>query len=167
MDTGSRMKGRRKALGYSAEKVASELGLSPATIYRYEKGDIKKMPGSLLEPLADLLSTTPAYLMGWTDDPEDYEKADEIDSLPVEWIDHFGGDVEAAVKAYRAVEADRAAEANKKPSQKESLSAKDVERMLVEFGWIQPGEDLTDSDMDYLMAIGDLITLWFANRKKS
>lgn len=167
MDTGIRMKELRKRLGLSAEEVAAELGISPATVYRYEKGDIKKMPGSMLEPLADLLCTTPAYLMGWTDDPEDYEKAEELNYLPLEWMDHFNGDVEAAVKAYRAMDADRAAEANKKPSQKESLSAKDVERMLIEFGWIEPGEDLTDSDLDYLMAIGNLITMWFANRKKS
>ncbi len=167
MSVGSRIKQRRESLGFTVDYVASVLGKNRATIYRYENGGIDDIPISAVNKLADLLSTTPAYLMGWTDDPEDYEKADEIDSLPVEWIDHFDGDVEAAVKAYRAVEADRAAEANKKPSQKESLSAKDVERMLVEFGWIQPGEDLTDSDLDYLMAIGDLITLWFANRKKS
>ncbi|MEG1570796.1 MAG: XRE family transcriptional regulator [Clostridia bacterium] len=59
------MKERRKALGMSAETLAARLGLSAATIYRYEKGDIEKLPGNLLEPLASILSTTPAELMGW------------------------------------------------------------------------------------------------------
>ena len=65
MTTGERMKERRKELGLSAEYVAERLGVSPATIYRYEKGDIEKMPGNILEPISKILNTTPAYLMGW------------------------------------------------------------------------------------------------------
>lgn len=121
MDIGKRMKSRRKQLGYSAEKVASEMGLSPATIYRYEKGDIKKMPGNLLEPLAELLNTTPAYLMGWDDDPENYETAEEINNLPLELLKFYNGNTEDAVKAYRAIERDRYEEANKKPIPEDEL----------------------------------------------
>lgn len=65
MTTGQRMKLRRKELGLSAEYVAGRLNLSPATIYRYENGGIDKVPGDILEPLALVLQTTPAYLMGW------------------------------------------------------------------------------------------------------
>lgn len=70
MTVGERMKATRKARGISAEKVAEALGVSPATIYRYEKGDIEKVPGDVLEPLAKALGTTPAYLMGWESDPD-------------------------------------------------------------------------------------------------
>ena len=66
---GSRMKERRKAMGLSAEYVAEQLHVSPATVYRYENGGIDKMPGHILEPLARILSTTPAYLMGWEEAP--------------------------------------------------------------------------------------------------
>ena len=69
MTTGERMKERRKELGMSAEAVAEKLGVSPATIYRYEKGDIDKMPGNILEPISKILRTTPAYLMGWDEEP--------------------------------------------------------------------------------------------------
>ena len=65
MSIGSRIKERRKALGYSAEDIAARLGKSPATIYRYENGEIEKLPGDLLEPLAAILQTSPAWLMGW------------------------------------------------------------------------------------------------------
>ncbi|MBQ8603867.1 MAG: helix-turn-helix domain-containing protein [Oscillospiraceae bacterium] len=65
MTTGERIKIRRKELGLSAEEIAKKLDRSPATIYRYEKGDIEKVPGDILEPLAEILETTPAYLMGW------------------------------------------------------------------------------------------------------
>jgi repressor LexA len=65
MTTGERLRSRRKELGISADKIAEALGVSRATVFRYEKGDIEKLPGSTLEPLAKILHTTPAYLMGW------------------------------------------------------------------------------------------------------
>ena len=65
MTTGERLKLRRKEIGFSAEKVADQLGVSPATIYRYEKGDIEKVPVDSLAELAKILQTSPAYLMGW------------------------------------------------------------------------------------------------------
>lgn len=80
MTTGDRMKLRRKELGLSAEKVAERLGVSPATVYRYEKGDIEKLPGDILPTLSDILQTTPAYLMGWTDDETNPVVASESDS---------------------------------------------------------------------------------------
>ena len=40
------------------------LGKSPATIYRYENGDIEKLPGDLLAPLAEMLNTSTSYLLG-------------------------------------------------------------------------------------------------------
>lgn len=61
------MKLRRKEIGMTAEAVAAKIGVSAATIYRYEKGDIEKVPGDLLEPLSRALRTTPAYLMGRED----------------------------------------------------------------------------------------------------
>ena len=66
MTTGDRMKARRKELKLSAEDVATALNVSRATIFRYEKGDIEKLPGTALEPLAKVLQTTVAYLMGWS-----------------------------------------------------------------------------------------------------
>lgn len=78
MTTGQRMKNRRKAIGLSAEKVAEILGVSPATIYRYENGDIEKVPGDRLGPIASALQTTPAYLMGWTDGDRDALPANVI-----------------------------------------------------------------------------------------
>ena len=71
MTTGQRMKERRKQIGISAETVASRLGVSPATIYRYENGGIDKVPGDKLAPIAEILQTTPAYLMGWEYDEKD------------------------------------------------------------------------------------------------
>ena len=69
MTTGERLKFRRKEIGLSAESVAEQLGVSSATIYRYENGDIEKVPVDSLAVLAKILRTTPAYLMGWESQP--------------------------------------------------------------------------------------------------
>lgn len=83
MDIGKRIKDRRKELGLSAEIVAEKIGVSPATIYRYESAEIMNMGIDKIELIAHALYTTPAYLMGWTDKQSTYEPKKE--SL----INHF------------------------------------------------------------------------------
>ena len=61
----NRIKNRRLELGLNPEAIAEELGISRATYYRYESKDIIKIPIQSLVPLAKILKTTPAYLMGW------------------------------------------------------------------------------------------------------
>lgn len=65
MNIGQRIKARRKALKISADEMGAKLGKDRSTIYRYEKGDIENLPLDILEPIADILQTTPQYLMGW------------------------------------------------------------------------------------------------------
>ncbi len=65
MSVGERMKLRRKELNISADKIANELGVSRSTIFRYEKGDIEKLPTERLITIAKILKTTPEELMGW------------------------------------------------------------------------------------------------------
>lgn len=68
MSIGERMKLRRKQLKLSADVVAERLGVSRSTIFRYEKGEIEKLPTNILDDIAKILQTTPAYLMGWESD---------------------------------------------------------------------------------------------------
>lgn len=79
MNVGQRIKQRRKQLNMSAEELAAKIGRSPATMYRYEKGEIDKMDSSILLPIADALLTTPAYLMGWSDESSDYSSLSELE----------------------------------------------------------------------------------------
>ncbi len=65
MTIGQRIKNRRIELNLSVDEVAEKLNKNRATIYRYEKDDIKELPITVLEPLAKVLETTPADLMGW------------------------------------------------------------------------------------------------------
>lgn len=66
--TGQRIKARRKEIGMSAEVLAEKVNVSPATIYRYENGDIEKVPGDTLVSISLALNTTPIELMGWAND---------------------------------------------------------------------------------------------------
>lgn len=65
METGKLIKAMRKSKGISAEQLADALGVAPSTIYRYENGDIEKMPYKVLLPIAKILNTDPLYLLGF------------------------------------------------------------------------------------------------------
>lgn len=70
MNTGHRIKARRKKLGLSVDDLALATGKDRTTIFRYENGTIKKIPSSVLEPIASVLQTTPGYLLGLSDEVE-------------------------------------------------------------------------------------------------
>ena len=67
VNIGRRIQDRRKELKLSIEEIAKRLNKNRTTVYRYERGDIGNLPLETLKPLADILETTPAYLMGWED----------------------------------------------------------------------------------------------------
>ena len=77
MTVGSRIREYRKKLDLSVDDVAEKLGKNRATIYRYESDDIENLPATVLEPLAKILQTTPAELMGWKREP-----VSDLSSIP-------------------------------------------------------------------------------------
>ena len=62
---GERIRQKRLEAGMSVDELALKLGKNRATVYRYENGDIENLPTTILEPIAQALETTPAYLMGY------------------------------------------------------------------------------------------------------
>ena len=96
MTIGEKIKALRKKRRMSVEELASKLGKNRATVYRYEKGDIESLPLDALDLLAKALNTTPAYLMGWSDEKEIV--SDEVHAFLEEtpkkrfetWINQFG-----------------------------------------------------------------------------
>ena len=64
----------RKRLGWTQEELAKMMGYkSKSTINKIELG-INDIPQSKIAKFAEVLNTTPAHLMGWTDKPVDSEK---------------------------------------------------------------------------------------------
>ena len=77
MDIGKRLKELRESRGLTLEQVGSCIGVNKATVQRYENGniDIKR---NIAIKLAECLSASPAYIMGW----EDYSFPDNISPIP-------------------------------------------------------------------------------------
>lgn len=64
MNVGERMRAIRKQKQMSADELASKIGVSRSTIFRYEKGDIEKVPIEIVAKVADALDIKPEQLMG-------------------------------------------------------------------------------------------------------
>ena len=103
---GERIKERRKDLGLSQAELAEELGYTDrSTIAKIEKG-INDIAQSRITAFAEALRTTPAYLMGWTDDWYDYDTDEDnrFSDIPIAQFnvlqDHFHGDLPAVWHAW-------------------------------------------------------------------
>lgn len=98
MDVGKRIKNRRKKLNLSVGYIAKELGVDRSTVYRYESSDIEKFPVQIVEPVAKLLKTTPAYLMGWTNVENDYDRYTSYAYIPTSISTGIPIDIESISK---------------------------------------------------------------------
>ena len=68
---GRKIAERRKELGFTQEELASRMGYkSKSTINKIELGK-NDIPQSKIVRFAEVLKTTPAYLMGWLEDVEE------------------------------------------------------------------------------------------------
>lgn len=58
-----------------------------------------------------------------------------------------------------------------KPDQEEPgrslLSESAVEDILIQLGFIRPGEDLSDADLQFLLGIGQILEAWFRKSEES
>ena len=88
MTTAERIKQRRNDLGLRAEDVAERIGVSRSTMFRYENGEIEKLPINHLVPIAKAIHTSVDYLMGWTEDEKEPIPMDE-DRLDQEFVRLF------------------------------------------------------------------------------
>lgn len=81
---GYRIKERRKQLGLTGVEVAERVGIAQATYYRYETTKGENLPADLVRPLANVLLTTPEYLLGFTDDASVARRENYTNIFPVE-----------------------------------------------------------------------------------
>lgn len=61
------LKKRRKELGLTLLQIAEAVGVTEATVQRWESGNIKSVRYEKIGALAEVLRVTPAALMGWDD----------------------------------------------------------------------------------------------------
>lgn len=71
MTIGDRIKHRRTELRLNQRELAAKLGYKDhSTLARIERGEVD-LPQSRIVKFAKVLDVTPAYLMGWEDEPAD------------------------------------------------------------------------------------------------
>ena len=70
MTTGERIKQLRLELGLTQEELGAKLGVQRAAVQKYEKGTVKNIKRDALLRLAEILGTTPEYLLGWDEMPK-------------------------------------------------------------------------------------------------
>lgn len=63
--------------GLTLEQVGDAVGVSKATVQRWESGEIANLRRDKIYKLSQALHTTPAYLMGWDDSPAPVSPAEE------------------------------------------------------------------------------------------
>lgn len=81
MTLGEKIRKLRKEKHMTLEEVGDICGVSRQNIYRYEHGLITNLPLERVEKLSNALGCSPAYLMGWTDDPEGKTATNDSDGL--------------------------------------------------------------------------------------
>lgn len=68
------VRNRRSELGITLEEVGKIVGVSKATVQRWESGAIKNVRRDKIEKLAKALQISPAYLMDWEEIPQNEPK---------------------------------------------------------------------------------------------
>lgn len=63
MSIGDRIRQKREEFGMSQEDVGKLLKVNRSTVKRYESGETRRIPISTIRKLADILQTTPEYLL--------------------------------------------------------------------------------------------------------
>ncbi len=66
-DIGLRIKTSRKNAGITQEELGKKVGVTKATINKYETGVVLNMKRPTIKRIAEVLGVEPGYLMGWTD----------------------------------------------------------------------------------------------------
>lgn len=84
MDIGDRIKQIRIDRGMTQEELAKKAHTSRQNICRYEKNVLKDVPMSRIVAIAEALDTTPAVLLGYSEDEKNARQRihKAIDELP-------------------------------------------------------------------------------------
>ena len=124
---------KEKKISYGELAALTEIPKS--ALQRYASGATEKIPLDRLESIAHALRISPSYLMGWDDDPYDYDidECARIASIPSELFRDFqeiyGDDMSKIWHAYCAMDEDAKEQAAKDNSLQGILAIPNIEPM--------------------------------------
>ena len=76
MDMSEKIKFYREKRGMTLEELGNKVGVSKSTVLKWETGSIANMKRDKISKVAKALNVSPAYLMGWVEDPHGYVQLD-------------------------------------------------------------------------------------------
>lgn len=65
MTVGERIKYVRESSGISQTDLATAIGISKQSLYKYENNIVTNIPSDKIEAIARITKSSPAFLMGW------------------------------------------------------------------------------------------------------
>lgn len=71
MTIGERVRVLRTDHGLTQDELASKIGTTKQTIYKYENNIITNIPSDKIEQMASIFGVTPSYIMGWEQTPNE------------------------------------------------------------------------------------------------
>ena len=74
MEIGQKIKTLREEKGMTLEELGNKVGVGKSTVRKWETGMIANMRRDKIAKVASALETSPAYLMGWEQEPVKEEK---------------------------------------------------------------------------------------------
>ena len=89
MSVGERVRALRESKGMTQQELAERLGYKHKSSLAHIENNERDIPRSTIVRLADILDTTPSYLMGWTDEPQKNNAPDDIRSVIINHIDQL------------------------------------------------------------------------------
>lgn len=78
MKTNELIRLRRAELGYTMKEVANAVGVSEATVSRWESGDIQNMKRANIEKLSRVLDIPPSVLLDWESYDDDRMRRNQL-----------------------------------------------------------------------------------------
>lgn len=77
------IKQKRLERGLTMKDIANKVGVSEATVSRWESGDIENMKRDKIVKLAEALGISPAVIMGWEMNTRSLEPVDVPEMVPI------------------------------------------------------------------------------------
>lgn len=105
MDTINKIISLLAEKGLTQKELTDHLGIEKSVFSAWKSGKSQSYTKYITQ-IAEFLDTTPSYLLGWTDDPTDYEKTNENLEVPLDVLRHFDGDAEKIYNYGQAVKKD-------------------------------------------------------------
>ena len=112
--------------------------------------------GLTQKALAERMGITPTRLNYWEKDKREPD---------VKMLNLLCKTLEIDPKALLSDEGTEKAPALSEDSTR-AISVEALETMLIQGGFIRPGEDLSDDDLDFLLSVGRIVETWFRKRQK-